>query len=144
MTTRTAQIVGALVAALQASPAVSANVFRARTRPIAADASTAVVVRVQSSTINPGVITGAPMDFDTQVAIECYVRSRTGTDPDVAADALLSAAYNRVLLDTTLGGLAGNVLPTGLTYDFDADGEQTTCVTLALQITHRSQNLTLD
>lgn len=144
MTTRTAQIVGALVASLQASPAVSGHIYRARTRPLPADATSGVVVRVQNSTITPSVINGGPMDFATQVAIECYVRSRTGTDLDVAVDSLLSAAYARVLADTTLGGLATDVLPQAISYDFDADGEQTTCATLTLDVLHRSQNPTLD
>jgi hypothetical protein len=144
MTTRTAQIVGALVALLQAGTPVAQAIFRARVRPLSADTASAVVVRVQTATITPSVIAGGPMDITTQIAIECYVRSRTGTDPDVAVDALLSATYARVLADTTLGGLATDVLPQAISYDFDADGEQTTCATLTLDVLHRSQNPTLD
>ena len=63
---------------------------------------------------------------------------------DQAVDSLLAAAFAKVMSDTTLGGLCGDLFPAGVTADFDADGEQTACITLHLEVQHRTSNLILE
>jgi hypothetical protein len=47
------------------------------------------------------------------------------------------------MADTTLGGAVISLQPQDVSYDFDADGEQTTCVTLVFQILQRATAGTL-
>ena len=140
MSTIFAGIVSAMVSALSAAPAVSAQIFRARLRPLAQQHTTAVVVRVQESQAERAAMHGAPVDFTTTIAVECYARSAT-TSADLAADDLLAAVYAKLAADSTLAGLVGDLYPTAINYDFDADGEQTACVTLFYTVVHRAANL---
>ena len=138
-----AQIIGAMVTALQQAPAVSANVFRARTRPVAEQATDAVVVRPLTSDFEYFAVRGAPMNADTRVAVECYARSSTLT-PDAAVDTLMGAAYARLMADPTLGGLVSDVLIEALNYDFDEEAQRMACVTFTLLVRHRTAALTLE
>lgn len=145
MSTVFAQAVGAIVTALGTVPAVSTNIFRARTKPIAKEAADAVVVRVLGSDIERFAINGGPMNLDTQIAVECYARaSGASQSPDAAVDALLAKVYARLAANATLGGLVMDLKPTRLDYDFDADGEATACATLTYTVLHRAANLTLE
>lgn len=140
MATVFAGITAALVAALSTPSAVSPQVYRARMRPLAAEHSTAVVVRPLSSSAAPGPIQGAPVDWSSQYALECYARS-TSTTPDQAADALFQAAYARVMADTTLGGLVHQVQVSEVRWDFDSEADQVGVMTGILTIEHRSTAL---
>ena len=143
MSTAFASIVGAMVAKLGAAPAVSSQVYRARLRPLAQQHSDAVVVRLLSATPSMGAIAGGPVDWVTSVAVECYART-TSTTPDVAVDSLLGAVYAKLMSDTTLGGLCADLFPADAMADFDADGEQTACITLQFEVHHRTSNLILE
>ncbi|MDO8778101.1 MAG: hypothetical protein Q7K57_57165 [Burkholderiaceae bacterium] len=138
-----AAIVTAIVASLSAGPAVSANVYRARLRPLAASVSTAVVVRLASANPERFDIGGAPVDFTTQIAVECYARSIT-TTADLAADALLESVYARLMADPSLGGTVMDINLAGVNFDFDADAEQFAAITLTLDVRHRASSTTLN
>jgi hypothetical protein len=75
--------------------------------------------------------------------VECYQRSTVATAPDQAVDALLEAVYARLMADPTLGGVVLSLQPQSINWDFDADGEQTTCATLTFNARHRSPGATL-
>lgn len=137
-----ATVVAAMVSALQSAPAVSPQVFRARMRPLAEQHSTAVVVRIQDAQAQRFAIQGAPVDFATTIAVECYARSAT-QDADVAVDQLLSDVYAKLAADTTLGGLVQDLFAASLAYDFDVDAERTACVTVTYQVQLRTANLTI-
>lgn len=145
MASQLSTIVGAMVTALGSGTPVSGQIYRARLRPLAAQHADAVVVRVLSSTPARAAIKDGPMDWDSQIAVECYVRSATSTPPDLALDALWAATYARLMANSLLGGL----LQTELTcaqaaYDFDIDGEHTACLVSTWQASHRSSNNTVE
>lgn len=144
MTTAVAAVVSAMVATLQAAPAVSPQVHRARLRPMAADWATAVVVRPLSVAFEPFAIQHAPFNLDTQIAVECYARASAGTSGDAAVDALMQAVYARLMSDTTLGGLVGDLRPDRLDFDLDADGDNTACATFTFTVLHSAGNNTLE
>jgi hypothetical protein len=145
MATQLSQIVGAMVSALGTPTAVSAQIYRARMRELAAQHSNAVVVRVLSSTPARAAIQGGPMDWDSQIAVECYVRSATSTAPDLALDSLWAATYARLMANSLLGGLLQAELNcTQVAYDFDIDGQHTACLTSTWQAAHRSTNNSLE
>ena len=145
MASQLATIVGAMVSALGTPTAVSAQIYRARLRPLAAQHANALVVRVLSSTPARAAIQGGPIDWDSQIAVECYARSATTTAPDLALDALWAATYARLMANSLLGGLLQAELQcTQLAYDFDVDADNTACLVSTWQASHRSTNNSLE
>lgn len=136
--------VTAVVAALQSGTPVASTIARVRLRPLAQATTQAVVVRpVASQVVEAALAPGYPVSWTTTVAVECYARSGSATAPDVAVDALLQAVYDRLMADPSLGGAVLALQPQELSYDFDADGEQTTCATLVFNVRHRTAGNTL-
>ena len=137
--------VTAMVAALQSAPAVAPNVARVRLRPQAQATTQAVVVRpLQSQAGDTDVPMGYPVSWTSTIAVECYARSTAATSPDVAVDALVAATYARLVQDPTLGGTVITLQLQEISYDFDADGDQTTCATLVFQTLQRATAGTLN
>lgn len=139
MTTIMNTAVTAIVATLRSAPAVASSVTRVRLRP--QPKSVLYGVDVHPSRSLPGVSDvpmGYPVSWDTSISVDCYARSTVATSPDEAIDALVESVYTRLMQDPTLGGEVIGLQPQDLSYDFDADGEQTTCVTLVFQILQRA------
>lgn len=136
-------ITAAFVAALSAAPAVSANIFRARDRAIAEDQANAINVQFDGATPYAGAMHGAPIDWISKITVECYARSAT-TSGDLAVDPLLSAAYARLALDTTLGGKVADIGVPQIEAEYDAQGQKTGWVRMTYPVSHRTSNLTLD
>lgn len=144
MTTLVNTAVTAMVAALQSAPAVCAVVDRVRLRALAADIDVALAVRpIASEVMQAGLSPAAPISWQTTIAVECYARSNASTAPDVAVDAVLQGAFARLMEDPTLGGLVVSIKPRAVSYDFDADGTQSTCATLVLEVLQRTAGNTL-
>lgn len=137
MSTMVANATAAICAALQASPAVASQVARVRMRPLGAATTTAVVVRPQSAEVAARTL-GGPLQWVCRIAVECYAKTTTATAPDAAVDALLQAAYARLMADATLAGSVARIEPEAIAYDFDADGESTACATLVFSVTQFS------
>jgi hypothetical protein len=129
VTTLVSAAVGAIVAALQTVPAVSTNIGRVRLRPWSAEQSTAVAVRPLSADRGESQIGfSGPDVWAVRIGVECYARAAPGTAPDVAVDDITQAVYTRLMADPTLSGVVrGGLEPVSLSYDFDADAEQTAC-----------------
>lgn len=137
-------LVTALVTALNTPTPVAAQIGRVRLRPLAKEAAQAVVVRpLQSEVTQASLSPGYPVSWTTAVAVECYARSGVATAPDAAVDALVDAVYARLMTDTTLGSAVVALQPGSIGFDFDADGEQTTCATLLFTALHRTAGSTL-
>lgn len=144
MTSMVSTAVGAIVAALSAATPVASQIARVRLRPIASPQAQAVVVRpLQTEVSEVALIPGQPVSWTTAISVECYARSGVATAPDVAVDSLVEAVYARLMADTTLGGVVLSLQPQSLAWDFDADGEQTTCATFVFNARHRSAGATL-
>ena len=127
--------VGAIVAALQAAPAVAPQVDRVRLRPIKAGAATALVVAPQQTDVlEPTTFSGQPLAWQVLVSVSCYAKAAPGQTPDAAVDALAAAAYARLMADPTLSGAVSLLQPLGLAYDFDADADQTACATFSFSV----------
>ena len=131
MTTVISQVMGATVAALQAAPAVSANVSRVRLRPWGEHTASAVALRPIDAVREEAALFGfgGPEAWRVRVAVECYARATTAA-PDVAIDALVEAVYGRLMADPTLAGqITAGIEPLQLAYDFDAENEKLVAAT---------------
>ena len=142
MTTLIATVTTAVMAALQAAPAIAPQIARVRLRPLAGNTTTACVVRPLQAEVNVRDM-GGPVQWTCRLAVECYAKTTAQIAPDLSVDALVKSAYDRLMADPRLGGVVVNVDPEGITYDFDADGDQTACATLVLSITVNSSNVSL-
>lgn len=116
-----AQVVDAVAQTLARAPAVSTLIERrSRARAIPDTAATAVTVGPFSASADDSNLAFAGADvWSVRVAVECYARA-VG-DVDSALDALVQAAFSRLMTDPTLGGaVPGGLMPPSITYDFDA------------------------
>lgn len=130
--------VSSVVSALGATPAVCQSIDRVRRRPVALQVAQSVAVRpVQAEAGQALLPNGEPVSWTTTLAVDLYARATPGTSPDVAVDALLEAVYTRLMQDNTLGGAVVALVPQGVSYDFDADGDQTACASLVFLARHR-------
>ena len=136
-------IVAAIKTKLEQAPAVSTQVYRARLKPVAAQFSDAVVIRIQGGTSERFAVLGGPTDWDTAIEIECYARSATLT-PDEAVDALLGKVWARLAADTTLGGLVMLLHQADVNFDFSGAADDMACATLTLKVMHRTTNPLLE
>lgn len=122
----------ALVAALNANPPVCSHIGRVRLRAIPKSAPTYVVARPDDGEADAAQVTNAaPVSWSSRIAVDCYARVAAGSNlsPDQAVDPLATAVMARIADDPTLGGAVLSMRPASYAYDFDADGEQTVCLT---------------
>ena len=139
MTTIVSAAVAAIVAALSASTPVASQIARVRLRPLAATQGQAVVVRpLQSEASVSSLSPDLPVSWTSAISVECYARTSAATTPDVAVDSLVEAVYARLMADPTLGGVVLSLQPQSMSWDFDADGEQTACATLVFHALQRA------
>jgi hypothetical protein len=143
MSTQFSRIVGAIVDVLQADPAVCPKVYRARPDSIPDQFDQAVNVQWEQGIAGLGTIRGAPLDWATKVSVDCYARSPTDTG-DVAVDPLLSAVFERLAQDTTLGGLIDDLQVAGIEAENSTEGKKTGWVRLTYIAQHRTDNGTLN
>ena len=143
MTTIVSAAVAAIVAALTAGTPVASQVARVRLRPLAAAQAQAVVVRpLQTDASVSSLSPDLPVSWTSAISVECYARTSAATTPDLAVDSLVEAVYARLLADPTLGGVVISLQPQSMSWDFDADGEQTACATLVFQALQRTAGAT--
>lgn len=144
MTTMVAATVTAMLSALASGTPVASQIGRVRLRPITKEQALAVVVRPLRAEVSEAELSpGYPIGWTSDIAVECYARCGADTTPDQAVDPLIQAVYARLLADPTLGGVVLVLRPQGIAWDFDADGDQTTCATLVFTARHRTQGATL-
>lgn len=120
--------VSAVMAALQAAPAIADKVDRVRQRPLPAGLSTMVVVRPDGFAPVVDELAVRVVAWDVPILIDLYARVPAGVAADVAIDPLLKAVGARLAQDPTLGGAVLSLSPGQGKYDFDADGDATVCV----------------
>jgi hypothetical protein len=134
-------IVGAMKAALESAPAVSSSVTRSRTRPVDQDEADTVNIYFESAQPNRGAIHGAPIDWETRIVVELYARS--ATNADAAIDTLLGKVVDRLMGDSTLGGLVDDLGAPSVDTEYDANGMQTGWFRLTYPVQHRTANNTI-
>lgn len=143
MTTAFSKVTAAIVAALQAAPAVSAQIYRARDRSVPENCADAVNVQFEGSEPNRGAINGAPVDWISRIAVDCYARSRT-LEGDEAVDELLQSVYERLAANPTLGGVVDDIGEPDIVADYDSLGQKTGWVRLTYPILHRTTGGSLE
>lgn len=137
--TATAQhaICQAVAALLAASPSLGAGAVKVqRRRPMAQAVASQVFVYYDES--QPTMQTSGSVVWKTRVRIECVARDAAGVSADAASDALVQAAYARVMATyPALGGLATAIAPVGMASTGDEADTTLSAGQLLFDITHR-------
>lgn len=136
MSTRFLTISKAVEAVLQEGAPVAGLVERNRSRVLASNVRTAVVVRQGQAKVDQvaGRVQAAP--WLTSIQIDCYGRASVDQAADEVVDGLLQLVQQRLGLDLTLGGAAGGLALQGIAWDFDVDGDSTACATATYFVRH--------
>lgn len=139
------EIVDRFINALNAVPAVSSMIVRARSRAIPETCTNAINVYFDSASPEPGSIAGAPIDWTTKIAVECYAKTMTpGGAGDLAVDQLLKKTYERLAANATLSGKVAYIGDPEVEAEYDSTGSKTGWVRLMYSVTHQTANSLLE
>ena len=132
-----------VVDALSASVALAGGrIYADRVRPISQSASTAIVVRLESTSASAQTI--ATMDWSTQLAVECYGRADASHTAAANVDALLAQVWQRIApLESATLSLMRLELGPDIEWTYDDADTPMACATLRVTAMHRTtaQNL---
>lgn len=132
-----ATISAAIAAKLAEATAISAQIYRARMRPLAEQHADAIVVRCKVGEAERFAIAGAPIDWQSTWRVECYARASAST-PDAAVDTLLGAAYARLAADPTLGGTVIDMHIQRIDFDDAEEAQDIACAVITYLVQHRT------
>jgi len=143
MSTPFSAVVAAVINALHVAPALADGRIHAnRLQPLPAGRATAVVVRLEQS--EPREVVLGALDWTTRLAVECYARGQTGTDPAAAVDGLLQAAWQRLrTLDGAQLGVMAIEPESPIEWQFDDADTPLACAVIRVLVLHRTPASTL-
>ncbi|SFD83405.1 hypothetical protein [Massilia yuzhufengensis] len=146
MSTAFSKVVSGVIAALAANPPVCPTkaIYRARAVEMPDQDNEAVSVQWEQGLPQLATITGAPIDWQTRITVECFARSAAvGATGDVVVDPLLQRVYERLAADPSLGGLVDDLVIAGIEAENTVEGKKTGWVRMTYLASHRTDNLTL-
>jgi hypothetical protein len=133
MTTRRELILADIATRLASAPSIGAPVYRSRVSPFQRSEAPAVIVEpVQDQASQPVI---PKLDWMLTVRISVLVRASI---PDQSADAIVQAIHTKMTADLTLGGLAYDVQPTSVGWEFVESDVPTGMVTYDFIILYRT------
>lgn len=120
------------------------GVTRARRRPLDEGKRQAINLYFGGSLPDRGTIRGAPIDWSTLVRMECLSRALPEQTADQAALELHAKAWERLMANQSLGGLAMDMVPGPIDTDEDERDTAIGCAIGTVQVTHRTAANTLE
>ncbi len=134
-------VVDAVLRALRQSPAVTQGLIDedVDAASIGEGVDECISVGIDSSTPGRSSIRGMPIQWSTDVVLECYARvdGRT-TLAGRASRALHQRAYARLMADPSLGGVAIDMLEPQLRADRDQQDTRLGCLVATYTVVHRT------
>jgi hypothetical protein len=113
MTTRRESILAKIKTTLAGTTGVSTRIWRSRVQALARQESPAIVIEPISDSAEQN--TSLPkLDWSLTVRVAVIVR---GDVPDQQADATVESLHSKLMADLTLGSLAYDVQPIGVSFD---------------------------
>lgn len=104
-----------------------------------------IVVRHENSTpLSRSALRGHPVEWNTDVAVECYARGDSRAGAGRASRALLGAVYARLMQDPSLGGVVMDLYEPVITTDSDKIDRRNGCTIGVFTTLHRTQGNTLE
>lgn len=131
-------IVAAVATILEALSAVP--VVEGRDIPLDATTPAQVNVFLGDSTPATTTLTGAPIDWTTQISVQVKARATSTASAEAAAAAVWVDAWALVMADTSLGGLVAGLDPAPVLRDRDEADTDLHCITWQFTVMHRTAN----
>lgn len=131
--TRRENILDAVVAALAGTYGVDTRIYRSRVEPFVRGDMPAIVVEPvsdQASQVNL-----ARLDWTLTFRVTIYTRS---TMPDADSDPIAADVHAKIMTDATLQGLAVDILPTSVSFDFQEADQPLGVVAMEFAIRYQS------
>jgi hypothetical protein len=141
MSTAFAQLTDFIRDLLVQTPALaSGNVYRGRLRPMPAEQTEAIVVRLGRSAGDTETLMGDELAWSTIVNIDIFKRVPADEDPEDAIDPLLQAVALRIAQATAPAGVT-DVRPfEQINWEFDEADTTLACATVTLVIQHNTNS----
>lgn len=146
MTTQHLAIAIAIANRLKEAPLAGGRVYVNRTRPLASDKDTAVVVRLGRSASQEVRQLGGRTSWNTMIEVECYGRDSAADVPGTAADLVLEQLFENLASASDLGYGVMDVEPLAgdtLHWDFDQLDVSVACVMARFLVKHQTNGRTL-
>jgi hypothetical protein len=136
--------VRAAVAALfTGAPLAGGNVFQNRDYALAADVASQIHVNRNTSQPEAIQITGAPIDWTTEIELRFKARKTVSASADDVCDQLWVAAAALLLSNQTLGGLAMQIDPGDVSFEQDSGDTAVAEITQLFKVMHRTAGNTI-
>lgn len=137
-----ANLVTRVMQLLAAMPELAdGGVHRMRSRKVPESVSRLIVVRKERADPQQAEIEGGPLDWTTQIVVECYARGVDGVPADLVADDLFEACLARLRADPTLGGTAMDLLAPRMAWDVEDDAANPAAATVGVfPVMHRTDS----
>lgn len=139
MTTRREAILSAITTALVGTTGVGTRIYRNRAEPLSRAESPAIVVEPATDLAQQN--TSLPT-LDWTLRVRVVVISRA-TIADQAADPTLESLHAKLMADLTLGGLAIDVQPAQVTFEFVEADVPAAVIACEYDIRYRTSVLSL-
>jgi hypothetical protein len=131
----------AVAALFAAAPALAGNrIFPNREYALPAGVDSQIHVNRVDADPEGEILTGAPIDWVTQLEVVIKARKVNTTDAEDVADEIWTAAYARLMADQTLGGLVGLLTQGQVSFDQDEADTDVAVITWRFTVTHRTAN----
>lgn len=131
--TRRESILAAIRTALTGTTGVGTRIYRSRVEPFARGESPAIIVTPMMDA--PMEEVHARLDWLLTVQVIVIVR---GNVPDQLADPIVESVHSKLMANTSLGGLAIDIMPGDTTWtDFEGD-QPTGLVTMNYRVRYRT------
>ena len=114
MSSKREQILARFETLLVNTSGVNARVYRSRQQALNRDEAPALVIEPGRDT--PTVVSTCKLDWSLDVLVVIYAR---GVVPDQDADSVAVSVHNELMSDRTLGGLAVDLVPSGVDFRLD-------------------------
>lgn len=133
-------VVDRVLAALRQAPAVASLIEEDDDAPLAEGIGAAVLVRFLGSTPSLPAMHEAPVDWTTDLALNCHASADRESATGRASRALAAACYARLFADPSLGGAVFGMEPAGVAVEQERAAQTLGVCTLRLRFLHRTSN----
>jgi hypothetical protein len=136
MTTRRENILDTIKTTLAGTTGVSTRIFRSRVTAVSRAETPCLLIEPVSDTAEQ-TTSLATLNWTLVVRVSVIVR---GDVPDEQADLTVQSLHSKMMSDTTVGGYAMDIIPTGVTFDMVEADQPAGVISCDFQIRYRTKN----
>lgn len=131
----------AVAALFAAGPALAGGrIFQNREYSLAVGVASQIHVNRVEADPNGDILTGAPIDWVTQLEVVIKARKAAAVEAEDVADDIWTEAYARLMADQSLGGLAMQLTQGAVSFDQDEADTDVASITWRFSVSHRTAN----